>query len=58
MALDPKLLDSLPDTLVDMYGLVEIDILEDMARRLSTYDYFIPAAQHQLQKLQELGGCT
>ena len=55
MALDPKLLDSLPNTLVDMYGLVEIDILEDMARRISTYDYFIPAAQHQLQKLQELG---
>lgn len=55
MALDPKLLDSLPNTLVDMYGLVEIDILEDMARRISTYDYFIPAAQHQNQKLQELG---
>lgn len=55
MALDPKLLNSLPDTLVDMYGLVEIDILSDMARRISTYDYFIPAAQHQLQKLQELG---
>lgn len=55
MALDPKLLDSLPQTLVDMYGLVEIDILEDMARRIATYDYFIPAAQHQLQKLQELG---
>ena len=55
MALDPKLLDSLPDSLVDMYGLVEIDILTDMARRISTYDYFIPAAQHQAQKLQELG---
>ena len=55
MALDPKMLESLPDTLVDMYGLVEIDILSDMARRISTYDYFIPAAQHQLQKLQELG---
>lgn len=55
MALDPKMLQSLPDALVDMYGLVEIDILEDMARRISTYDYFIPAAQHQLQKLQELG---
>lgn len=55
MALDPKLLSSLPDTLVDMYGLVEIDILEDMARRISTYDFFIPAAQHQMQKLQELG---
>lgn len=54
MALDPDKLDSLPDTLVDMYGLVEIDILSDMARRISTYDYFIPAAQHQLQKLQEL----
>lgn len=55
MALDPKLLDSLPNTLVDLYGVVEIDILEDMARRISTYDYFIPAALHQNQKLQELG---
>lgn len=55
MALDPRLLDSLPDTLVEMYALVEIDILTDMARRISTYDYFIPAAQHQMQKLLELG---
>lgn len=55
MALNPQYLDSLPNTLVDMYSLVEIDILEDMARRISTYDYFIPAAQHQNQKLQELG---
>lgn len=55
MGLDPKLLNALPDALVDMYGLVEIDILSDMARRISTYDYFIPAAQHQMQKLQELG---
>lgn len=55
MALDPNLLDSLPNTLVDLYGVVEIDILSDMARRISTYDYFIPAAQHQMQKLQELG---
>ena len=55
MALNPQYLDSLPQTLVDMYSLVEIDILEDMARRISTYDYFIPAALHQNQKLQELG---
>ncbi len=55
MALDPNLLNNLPNTLVDMYGLVEIDILTDMARRISTYDYFIPAALHQNQKLQELG---
>ena len=55
MALNPNLLQSLPDTLVDLYGVVEIDILQDMARRISTYDYFIPAALHQNQKLQELG---
>ena len=55
MSLDPKFLDSLPNTLIDLYGQVEIDILADMARRISTYDYFIPAAQHQNQKLQELG---
>lgn len=55
MALNPNYLDSLPNTLVDLYSLVEIDILEDMARRISTYDFFIPAAMHQNQKLQELG---
>ena len=55
MGLDPRYLDSLPNTLVDMYAAVEIDILEDMARRISSYDYFIPAALHQNQKLQELG---
>lgn len=55
MGLNPSYLQALPDSLVEMYSLVEIDILTDMARRISTYDYFIPAAQHQLQKLQELG---
>lgn len=55
MALNPNYLDALPSSLVDMYSLVEIDILEDMARRISTYDFFIPAAMHQNQKLQELG---
>ena len=55
MGLNPQYLDSLPNTLVEMYSLVEIDILVDMARRISTYDFFIPAAQHQNQKLQELG---
>lgn len=55
MGLNPSYLQALPDTLVDLYGLVEMDILADMARRISTYDYFIPAAQHQNQKLQELG---
>lgn len=55
MSLDPKYLDSLPMTLVNLYSEVEMDILADMARRIAAYDYFIPAAQHQNQKLQELG---
>ena len=38
MALNPNYLDNLPNTLVDMYAAVEIDILEDMARRISTYE--------------------
>lgn len=55
MGLDPRFLQSLPDSLVDLYGLVEIDILMDMARRIATYDYFISSAMHQLQKVEELG---
>lgn len=55
MGLNPSYLQSLPNSLVEMYSLVEIDILRDMARRIAQYDYFIPAAQHQMQKLQELG---
>ena len=55
MALDPRYLDSLPDSLVEMYSVVERDILADMARRIAEYDYFIPAAMHQMQKLEELG---
>ena len=55
MALDLKMLDSLPDNLIELYAEVEQSILSDMARRINSYDYFIPAAQHQKQKLQELG---
>ncbi len=52
--LDPNVLDSLPDALVALYAQVERDILSDMARRLSQYDYWIPAAEHQRQKLREM----
>ena len=52
--LDPKVLDGLPDTLVALYAQVEQDILTDMARRLAQYDYWIPAAEHQRQKLREM----
>lgn len=53
--LRPNYIDNLPDALVELYAQAEIDILADMARRISTYDYFIPAAEFQFRKLQEMG---
>lgn len=53
--LKPEYLDALPDNLVELYSQAERDILADMARRLVEYDYWIPAAEHQRQKLREMG---
>lgn len=53
--LKPDYLDALPESLVDLYSQVERDILADMARRISQYDYWIPSAEHQRQKLREMG---
>jgi hypothetical protein len=53
--LKPKYLEKLPDIMVELYSQAEMDILADMARRISTYDYFIPAAQWQYKKLIEMG---
>ncbi len=53
--LKPKYLEQLPDSMVELYSQAEMDILADMARRISTYDYFIPAAQWQYKKLIEMG---
>lgn len=53
--LKPKYIGSLPDKLIELYSQLEMDILADMARRISTYDYYIPAAQWQRDKLIELG---
>lgn len=53
--LKPKYLQQLPDNMVELYSQAEMDILADMARRISTYDYFIPAAQWQYKKLIEMG---
>lgn len=53
--LKPKYLDDLPRNMVELYSQAEMDILADMARRISTYDYFIPAAQWQYRKLIEMG---
>lgn len=55
--LNPHYLGSLPDALVELYSQAEQDILADMARRIRTYDYWIPAAEHQYQKMIEMGYC-
>ena len=53
--LHPNKLAHYPDALVKLYEQAETDILKDMARRISTYDYFIPAAEWQFRKLQDMG---
>lgn len=53
--LTPRYLEGAPDAMVDLYSEVEADILADMARRISKYDFFIPAAEHQLKVLEEMG---
>lgn len=53
--LAPEFLAGAPDALVELYAQVESDILADMARRINTYDYYIPAAAHQRQKLRAMG---
>lgn len=55
--LRPKQIDELPQALVELYSQVEMDILADMARRISGMDLFIPSAQWQYRKLAEMGNC-
>lgn len=53
--LKPEYIQSVPDQMVKLYAQAEADILADMARRISTYDYWIPAAEHQAKMLEEAG---
>ena len=55
--LKPKQIDELPEALIELYSQVEMDILADMARRISGMDLFIPSAQWQYKKLIEMGNC-
>lgn len=55
--LKPKQIDELPEVLIELYSQVEMDIIADMARRISGMDYYIPAAQWQYRKLIEMGNC-
>lgn len=53
--LTPEQLDKYPDNLVRLYSQAELDIIRDIARRISTYDFFIPSAEFQYKKLIEMG---
>ncbi|MCD8357460.1 MAG: phage minor capsid protein [Clostridia bacterium] len=48
-------LDSCGSNLYNIYADAEDAILADMARRIATYDYCIPAAQYQKKVLEEMG---
>ncbi len=53
--LRPDQIDRYPDRLVALYAEAEADIIADMARRIATFDDFIPAAEWQFRKLWEMG---
>lgn len=53
--LTPEYLRDLPEAILRLYCDAELRILADMARRLTAYDYWIPAAEHQKRALREAG---
>lgn len=53
--LRPEYLEGLPDEILELFSEAEQEILADMARRISTYDFWIPAAIHQNRVLREAG---
>lgn len=53
--LTPKWLSGCSDSIVALYAEAERSILDDMARRIRTYDFYIPAAQYQEEKLAMMG---
>ena len=53
--LKPEYLQSVPAPMVSLYEQVEADIIADMAERIAAMDYYIPAAEWQMKKLEEMG---
>lgn len=53
--LTPEFLHEAPEGLLELYREAEEAMLVDMARRISTYDFYIPAAQWQKKKLKAMG---
>ena len=48
--LKPEYLQRVPEGMIKLYAQAEADILADMARRISTYDYWIPAVEQCLRR--------
>ena len=55
MGLLPSWLDNCGGSLFTIYDDAADAILADMARRIATYDYYIPAAEYQRRVLTEMG---
>lgn len=53
--LSDDFLESAPDRLSEIYAQAEIDIIQDMARKLAAYDYYSSATEWQAAKLQDMG---
>ncbi len=53
--LTPEYLAGLPEPILRLWDDAEREILRDMARRISTYDYWIPAADYQAERLIAAG---
>ena len=54
--LSPRYLDGLSDEIIEIYSQLEIDILQDMARRLARIGKVTDATKWQAQMLAEAGG--
>lgn len=53
--LAPEYLRTLPEPILKLWRESELTILKDMARRISTFDDFIPAAMYQNERLLASG---
>lgn len=53
--ISPAWLSGCTDAIKHLCAETEQSILDDMARRLAAYDFYIPAAQYQEEKLKLLG---
>lgn len=51
----PEYLEQCPDRLVELYEQAERDIIADIARKISKYDFFASSSEWQANKAKEMG---